>query len=354
MAGAKGYHSYRGRGSKIKVLLAFLLILVILAALAVIYLLEHSVYDENGIRHLVIPWLTEEEAAPPAADAAPPEEDPPLELVIQEPPKPAPLRLYSLPGEAVTQALWTERSIAAGLSTTVSYGGAAVTLKDAQGHIFYDSAATLSNPTLKRDTAETLTEINAGGIHTVARLACLADPPVARVHVTDMGLKNTGGYIFYDGNNRTWLDPAKEGTAAYLSALAVEAADLGFDEILLTDVTYPTEGKLNKIAYTGEEDLTRNVAALVRSVKEALEGREILLSIELPEAVAAGTPDAVAGLDLKALAPLVDRVYAVTTPEQAEALGEKVREASETAEFFPEFALEAQAADVERCLVLPQ
>ena len=352
MASAKGYHSYRGRGSKVKVILAILLCLVILAAAAVIYLLEHSVYDENGVRHLEIPWLPEEEPAS-TAEGAPPEE-PTLDLVIQEPPKPEPLRLFSLPGEAVTQELWAARSGAAGLDSAVSYGGVAVTLKDGEGRIYYDSSAALSNTTVKKDTGETLALITAGSGHTVARLACLADAPVARVHVTDMGLKNTGGYIFYDGNNRTWLDPAKEDTAAYLSALAAEAADLGFDEVLLTDVTYPTAGKLDKIAYTGEEDLSRNVTALVRAVREALGEREILLSIELPEAVAAGTPDGTAGLDLKALAPLVDRIYAITTPERAETLSQHVKDANETTEFFPEFTLAAEAANVERCLVLPQ
>lgn len=351
MASAKGYHSYRGRGSKAKVFLALLLCLVILAAVGFIYIQEHSVYDENGIRHLEIPWLPEEEPEAPAVDPAPEE---PLDLVIQEPAGPEPLRLASLPAEAMTQALWSAQSGATGLSSVIAYDGVAVTLKDGEGHIFFDFTGALSNTTVKQDTGETLAAITARDDHTVARLACLSDAPVARVHVTDMGLKNTGGYIFYDGNNRNWLDPAKEDTAAYLSALAVEAANLGFGELLLTDVTYPTVGKINKIAYTGEEDLSRNLAALIRAVRESLAGRELLLSVELPEAVVSGTPDTVAGLDLRVLAPLVDRVYAVTTPEQVEALRQQVENASETTEFFPEFALESQAADVERCLVLPQ
>ena len=41
-----------------------------------------------------------------------------------------------------------------------------------------------------------------------------------------MGLKNTGGYIFYDGNNSQGLDPAKPAAREYLCGLAKEAAEL--------------------------------------------------------------------------------------------------------------------------------
>ena len=88
---------------------------------------------------------------------------------------------------------------------------------------------------------------NIGG-HTIARLSCFHDPKAANRDVEGMGLKNTGGYIFYDGNNSQWLDPAKSAAREYLCKLAKEAAELGFDEILLTDVSYPIVGKLDKIA----------------------------------------------------------------------------------------------------------
>ena len=38
-----------------------------------------------------------------------------------------------------------------------------------------------------------------------------------------MGLKNTGGYIFYDGNNLNWLDPSKPAARQYLGGLAESA-----------------------------------------------------------------------------------------------------------------------------------
>lgn len=237
------------------------------------------------------------------------------------------------------------------------YDAAAVTLKDGSGKIWFNSAAALpASVKTEEDTAAALAAVTGdqGMSHSIARLSCLLDPPAARAKVKDMGLMNTGGYIFYDQASNVWLDPAKKLTRDYVSALALEIADLGFDEILLTDLTYPTAGKLNKIAYTGSEDLSENIAGLVQAVRTALGEREILLSVELPEAVVSGTPDAVAGQDLAKLAPLADRIYAVTTASQAEALREKVTALNEEGDFIPELALESQAGGLERCLILPQ
>lgn len=351
MASAKGYRSYRGRASKIKILLAVLLCLIILAAAVVIFLQEHMVYDENGVRHLEIPWLERDES-PQEPDFPPPED---LDLVIEEPAGLPAIRAFSLPAEAVTEELWQECQGAARLSSAVPYDAVALTLKDSGGNVYFDSTAAASSAVkVKQDTAETLTAITASDLHTVARLSCLLDPPAARTHVTDWGLKNTGGYIFYDGNNHNWLDPAKPGTVEYLSALAVEAAALGFDELLLTDVSYPTEGKLDKIAYTGEEVLSQNLTALLQALQTALEPYDMLLSLELPETVLSSGRDDTAGLALAEVAPLVDRIYAVSPASQAEELAAAVRAANETTDFVPELALEAQAAGAERCLVLPQ
>ena len=59
MVGAKGYSSYRGRGGKWKIFLAFLLVLVIAVASSVIYLQQFVVYTADGRRQIILPWQTE-------------------------------------------------------------------------------------------------------------------------------------------------------------------------------------------------------------------------------------------------------------------------------------------------------
>ena len=64
MAGARGYRSYRGRGSKGKIILAVILVLVIVASLAFIRMQEYVVYDESGRPRLSLPGESAEQTPP--------------------------------------------------------------------------------------------------------------------------------------------------------------------------------------------------------------------------------------------------------------------------------------------------
>lgn len=180
-------------------------------------------------------------------------------------------------------------------------------------------------------------------MHTIARLSCLLDSRAANADVEGRGLKNTGGYIFYDGNNLNWLDPAKEGTRTYVGQLVVECAALGFDEILLTDFTFPTEGKLDKIQYP-EEGMEASLSGLLTSLRTTLDQagyEDVLLSVELPAETVLTGRDETAGLVLEEIAPLVDRVYARTIEGQAEALSDAVTAAGGKL-FVPELQTQPQ------------
>ena len=112
---------------------------------------------------------------------------------------------------------------------------------------------------------------------------------------------------------------------------------MGFDEILLTDVSYPTEGKLDKIAY-GETGKVQNLNTFLDEMRAALAEYDVKLSIELPAAAVSEGSDSQAGLTLADIAPRVDRIYAVTTEEQISALSQAVSAASAETEFVPELA----------------
>ena len=334
MAGAKGYRSYRGRGTKRKILLALLLCLVILAAVMVILVQEHVVFDANGTPRLEIPWQKEE-----------PEQTPELDLVIEEPEAPWQVRAYQVTTARMTVLASSDSSVALAAD-------AALTMKDGSGRVYYDSQAAVPGAVeTAEDTAEALAMVMRGGTEgaarAIARLSCLLDPIAAKADVEGMGLKNTGGYIFYDGNNENWLDPSKEKTQEYLASLAVECAELGFDEILLTDFSFPTQGKLDKIAYPeiGKEASLQACLSAIRTALDEAGLQDVLLSVELPADVLLAGADETVSLP----ADTVDRVYAVTTEDQVEALS-AAAEAAGTV-FVPE--LSEPPAKVQNYLLLP-
>lgn len=312
---ARGYNSYRGRKSKLKVLLVVVLTLIILAAIGFMALQRFVIYDDMGSPQLSLP---EVESSTPAKPQ-PGEVDITIENEQEEEIPPvvtAPVTILQLSDDP---ALWAQTLAVRGEEAFC------VTVKSAGGKLRYPFAVGAAGRVYGNITgvAETLQPLLRGDYYAVARLSCLRDGSVARANVETMGLKNTGGFIFYDGNNENWLDPAKEATRSYLAALAVECADLGFDEILLTDLVYPTQGKLDKIAYgtpEGEFQPTwtaEQINGLLSAVKEALGDRDVKLSLEITAAAAAnGGVDAAAGLNLTD-AEQLDRVYVPIGTEEA-------------------------------------
>lgn len=312
MAGYRGYSHYRGRKSKAKTAVAVLLVLVILLAVVVMLLQRNVVYDETGMPRLEIPWQKETVVEQEAPDMGK------LDLTLEEKPEePAAVRQgYSAPAAVLTMAAWGE------LQGTVAAqrfdcNVLAVTLKDHAGNVYFDSGAALTRAVkTEADTAAVLAELTALPQDTVARIACFHDPRIANADVEGMGLKNTGGYIFYDGNNSQWLDPAKPAARRYLCDLAEEAARLGFDEIMLTDVSYPTEGKLDKVDY-GTNAKTDNMETFLREMRAVLEPYGAALSVEVPPAVLTEGRDDLSGLTLMGVAEFADRIYAAVTPTVA-------------------------------------
>ena len=334
MTRSRGYHSYRGRTPKWKVVLAIVLVLVILGAVGFMVLQEHIVYDGTGTPHLRLPQQETEDTG------TPPEEEEPVEVVIQEPEGPREIHAFSLPAQALTQ-----QTVEAALAQPQAECNAvAVTLKDSAGLVYFDAAGAVSGTV--RTEADTTAALEAltgqEDLYTVARISCFHDPKAANAEVESMGLKNTGGYIFYDGNNSQWLDPAKPEARQYLTGIIREAAALGFDEILLTDVSYPTEGKLDKIAY-GEVDRQAQLGAFLVEVRLALEGYDVTLSVELPETAVLNGAEETSGASLAQFAPHVDRLYAVTTSDRTTALSALAAAAEGT----PDFVAELSAYDPE-------
>ena len=85
---------------------------------------------------------------------------------------------------------------------------------------------------------------------------------------------------------------------------------------MLTDVSYPTEGKLDKVAY-GTTAKTDNMETVLREMRAVLEPHGIVLSVEVPASVLTEGRDDASGLTLIGVAEFADRIYAAVTPEIA-------------------------------------
>ena len=90
------------------------------------------------------------------------------------------------------------------------------------------------------DTMDNLTALLADDRYAIARMSVFCDSYFVRAY-PDAALRVESGSFWYDAASMAWLDPSHPQTLVYITSLCQEYAQLGFDEILLTDCGFPTQ-----------------------------------------------------------------------------------------------------------------
>ena len=326
--GTKGYHSYRGRRGARRVLGVALLALILLAACVYLFLQRYVTFTDSGEVRLDLPFFQQQEdtagEAPPADGGS---ED--VNLVIDAPEEQTPeAEETAVPyGEHRLVGLSALPADGAALAETLAAQGAngfVYGVKDNTGKVSYDSAVALRDAVASDGPDSQLLSAlcQQEGVLSVARLNCFHDSYYAFAHMESAGICQSSGYIWYDNLSYHWLDPAKEQARSYVIDLALECARLGFDELLLEDVHYPSAGKLEKIDYSGNAlGKTQALVQFLTELKEALAPYDVRVALLLDEetllAQDGGALAETTGQDLGQLLPLVDAVYARTSDPAA-------------------------------------
>lgn len=292
----KGYHRYRGKNTRGRAALIVVLVLILLAAVAYLLTQEYVVYDDEGKAHLELPW-SRKEPETPQPDPTPVPDD--VDITREEPQrqKVEAIHAWELPYGCLGSDpgyLLTDRE------------AVAVNVKMYDGSVAYHTAVALPEGILTggNSTSRNLQTILDSNCYTVARLACFCDNAYADARREQAALCTADGTLYRDGSGRRWLDPSKPGTLRYITDLAKECADLGFDEILLDWFQYPTDGDQSAL------DLPADKTAVLKDFAQALEKQlpeGTVLSVVLRE-----TPSADSGLTAELLASCFDRVYVMS------------------------------------------
>ena len=317
MATTKGYHQYRGRGSKAKILLVILLVLILLGAIAYLFGQKYIVYEADGSIRLDLPFLQQKDDSVDPDDI--PEQDINIQYgeegdtnagtdegkdtpVVTDPivlPKPA---LQLLQAQELSYSCLTSDPTAAiaGKSAVV------VNIKRADGTLAYPSGVGLAQGILQAGemALTNLKTITDSSCYTVARISALCDISFAEAH-RDAAITYSGGSLWMDDYERHWLNPASEATQQYLCDLAKECAALGFDEILLDQFRFPVEGNLSGTNVPA--DRIAALTQLAQKIREAVPS--IAVSILLPGGIGSDSSYAVSGISFQMINENFDRVY---------------------------------------------
>lgn len=308
-----GYGSYRGRGGArtfLKVLAIVLAVVLFILVAGYFFLQQFAVVTDSGV-HYDIPFLQGKTPTPTPSPSLVVETPPVVTISPSPAPEPTdpPLHAVSLPRTALYDGTAQAQVDAAG-------GNAAIfDMKAEDGTLGYVSDLTLakdlstsdSNPAINA-AIQTLT---GGKLYTVARVSCFKDD-AAPYRDNSLAIKTNSGYNWRDPGNLRWTSPANETVRQYLADICVELARLGFDEIVLDNAGYPTEGHLDYIksgpAYD-KAQLSTIVDGFYQQVKSALAPYpDVKLSIRTTEGALDGT-DLLSGQTAASLTASANRLW---------------------------------------------
>lgn len=325
------YRSYQGRRKShfrgfFKAILIILLVLLLLLFLSTVLLQRYVVYGDDGVR-LELPWTQSEpeQASPsPSVSVSPPpiikEETPAESSPTPELPPPIPMvHAVSVNTDALLNGIAATAADAVGADTLI------LPMKEEDGSLNFvtnhplamRTGASAADPTLN----DAIRALTAGELNTVAQVSCFLDHRTSSV-ASEHKLSTASGYCWEDYRQLRWTSPADQEVLDYLTALCVELAELGFDEILLTNCGYPAadEGDLSRIKQdetypTGLLDQV--ISPFLRQLSAALEPYDVKLSVlgRLPE-LKGNTADT--GLTLEAALDSCERIW-VAEEEWADA-----------------------------------
>lgn len=196
-----------------------------------------------------------------------------------------------------------------------------VDLKDSTGRVFYDSQVPMVDQigaeAAMFDVEARLEEMQDKGIYSIARIVVFEDPLLAGQR-PDLAIRDvTTGGLWTTWDGLEWVNPHERQVWEYNIAIATEAARLGFDEIQLDYVRFPSDGLLENADYGAEyadESHLDAITAFLGQMDTALEPTGTYLAVNIPGLTLWDDGDGGIGLNVAAIAPYVDVVSPMIYP----------------------------------------
>lgn len=226
--------------------------------------------------------------------------------------------VYSTAHYAQSDELWSELI---DIADRTEINAIVLDLKDSTGRVFYDTkvplAAEIGAKSPLYDIQERLAEMKQKNIYAIARIVVFEDPILAGAR-TELAIHDasTGGlWTTWDGLG--WVNAHEPEVWQYNIDLAVEAAALGFDEIQLDYIRFPSDGMLENADYGPEyanQTRLEAITGFLTQMQAALKPTGALLAVDIFGITLLEDDDAGIGQNYAAIAPLVDIVCPMIYP----------------------------------------
>lgn len=194
-----------------------------------------------------------------------------------------------------------------------------IDVKGDRGMVAFKSAVPLAQQVgaqstiTMRDARALIERLRKRRIYTIARIVVFKDDPLATAR-PELAVKRSNGAIFRDREKLAWTDPFNHQVWNYNIGIAVEAAQLGFDEIQFDYVRFPDSPGLK---FSRPTDMKNRIAAISGFLGEArkkLTPYNVYLAADIFGYVAWNLDDTHIGQRLEELSPVVDYISPMLYP----------------------------------------
>lgn len=168
----------------------------------------------------------------------------------------------------------------------------------------------ISNPT------ELVKKLKEHGVYTIARVVAFKDPFLAKAK-PELTLHDLDGRVITESSSASWVNPFEPEVWSYLEEIALDAVELGFDEVQFDYVRFPAGGS-GQIDYgpAGEGKEKKDaVAGFLTEVTSLLHEKGARSSADVFGTIITNPADAeYVGQDFVQLAQIVDKICPMVYP----------------------------------------
>jgi hypothetical protein len=164
-----------------------------------------------------------------------------------------------------------------------------------------------------RDMRGLLDSLKNEGIYTIARIVVFKDNLLANYR-PDLAVKDLNGRTWRDREGLAWIDPFKKEVWEYNIQIAIEAAQLGFDEIQFDYIRFPDALSVQFSMPNTMENRVNAISGFIKEARKKLLPYNVFLSADIFGYVCWNLNDTFIGQTLDALAPHLDYLSPMLYP----------------------------------------
>ncbi len=164
-----------------------------------------------------------------------------------------------------------------------------------------------------KDLPALMKSLKEKGIYTIARIVVFKDNLLAAAR-PDLAVKNQGGGLWRDREHLAWVDPFKKEVWDYNIQIAVEAAQMGFDEIQFDYVRFPDASAPRFSQANTQENRVRAISGFLEEARKRLVPYNVFLAADIFGYVCWNLDDTQIGQRLDSIFPHVDYLSPMLYP----------------------------------------